>query len=259
MLSLYAELLLNIRQLTIIATLPTVPNEKTHYELSPDRKFLLLTHDHEHCTLSLPFPAASDAVLKAPSIEDKELSFRLPIASGNRAKGATESETGRESTSIWPASALTSTTQLACLSCKTILVNGSIFAWKDLPSEHWAEMMDFWHCHKPHNKEDVLGQNGSTRVYSASSGCTLTPGVGFVDDVHLRLARSDCTGLKVRYTFIIGYWIAAKLLHSRCKYGQQEGGMSGLWHNRRYNYPIINPTKHSVLFDYPLHFMLYGC
>lgn len=198
MLSLYAELLLHIRQVTVIATLPTVPNEKTRYEISSDRKLLLVTHNQEQCTLTLPFLAASNGVLKVPSGEDRELSFRLPIACENREIGAAESEIGRESTSIWPASALASTTQVACLSCKSVLVNGNIYAWKDLPSEHWAEMMDFWHCHKPHNKEDTLGQNESTKGYSASSRCTLTPGIGFVDDLHLRLANSDCTGLKVR-------------------------------------------------------------
>ena len=200
MLSLYAELLLNIRQITVIATLPSVPNEETHYELSSDRKLLLLTHNQEQCTLTLPSPAASTVAIKAPSVEDKELSFRLPIASRHRATGAAESENSRENTSIWPASALSPTTQLACLSCKNVFVDGNISAWKDLPSEHWAEMMDFWHCHKPHNREDTLGQNKPTKSYSASSANTLTPGTGFVDDLHLRLASSDCTGLKVRYT-----------------------------------------------------------
>ena len=150
--------------------------------------------------MPLPSPTASSAVLKVPSTVNKELSFRLPVASEDGAIGAAESKTGRESTSIWPASALNSTTQLACLSCKNVLVNGNINVWKDLPSEHWAEMMDFWHCHKPHNKEDALRQKGSIRGYSVSRGCTLTPGIGFVDDLHLRLASSDCTGLKVRCT-----------------------------------------------------------
>lgn len=26
------------------------------------------------------------------------------------------------------------------------------FRLRNMPSEHWAEMMDFWHCHKPHEK-----------------------------------------------------------------------------------------------------------
>ena len=200
MLSLYAELLLHIRQITVIATLSSVPNEETHYELSSDRKLLLLTHNQEQCTLTLPSPAASSVAMKVPSVEDEELSFRLPIASRHCAIGTAESEHGRESTSIWPASALSPTTQLACLSCKNVFVDGNISAWKDLPSEHWAEMMDFWHCHKPHNREDALGQNHSTKGYSASSAYTMTPGIGFVDDLHLRLASSDCTGMKVRFT-----------------------------------------------------------
>lgn len=37
-----------------------------------------------------------------------------------------------------------------CSNCKSDLVNlKAISQWKSLPSETWAEMMDFWHCHKP--------------------------------------------------------------------------------------------------------------
>lgn len=38
----------------------------------------------------------------------------------------------------------------SCLNCQCELFScRDISQWKSLPSETWAEMMDFWHCHKP--------------------------------------------------------------------------------------------------------------
>jgi hypothetical protein len=69
--------------------------------------------------------------------------------------------------------------------------------WKDLPSENWAEMMEFWHCHKPHDHdakdEDSLGKKG----YGASSAIAAQPSVGLVDQTSFLVSEVDCTGLLV--------------------------------------------------------------
>lgn len=43
-----------------------------------------------------------------------------------------------------------SSSEFSCLHCGNQLLScQQINTWKSLPSETWAEMMDFWHCHKP--------------------------------------------------------------------------------------------------------------
>lgn len=41
-----------------------------------------------------------------------------------------------------------------CNNCKFLLIESYGFNFKDMPSELWYEMMDFWHCHKPDNHEE---------------------------------------------------------------------------------------------------------
>lgn len=40
--------------------------------------------------------------------------------------------------------------EFECALCRTPLVSGDTHVFFDLPSELWLEMMEFWHCHKPH-------------------------------------------------------------------------------------------------------------
>lgn len=51
----------------------------------------------------------------------------------------------RRHTGIWQAKDFRACSP-ACRLCGKEL---STKIWKDMPSEHWAELMDFWHCHKP--------------------------------------------------------------------------------------------------------------
>ena len=193
--SLYAELLLNIRQVTIFVTLPTIINDKTQIELSPNRRSLLVTHNKEQSVLDLPNRIASSADIKVPATQVKELSFRLPMSREDLAAGADGKS--RHDMSIWPASALSPTSQFACRTCKNTIVQGGITAWKDLPNENWAEMMDFWHCHKPRVREDDPGANVSTKGYAASNGLMSMSGVGLVDELHLRMSSNNCIGIEV--------------------------------------------------------------
>ena len=207
--NLYAELLLNIRQLTILVTLPTTSNDTTRVELSPDQRSLSIFHDGKYTAVNLPCKAASSSVTMASASNIKELSFRLPITHDNRAEGY--NGVNNSGHFIWPASALSSTTKIACRCCKNVVVKRGITSWKDLPSENWAEMMDFWHCHKPHVKEDGLGADSTSKGYAASNVCIPKPGIGFVDDLHLLLASNDCVGLEVSHRYS-----SYKMLHFAC-------------------------------------------
>jgi hypothetical protein len=76
-------------------------------------------------------------------------------------------------------SSITSTAHFQCKCCKSKLISLEIIAtWKALPSETWAEMMDFWHCHKPsdddghnhshvHSNSDVFDSKTATAAASA--------------------------------------------------------------------------------------------
>ncbi len=193
---LYAELLLNIQQVTVFASLPTVANGSTKFDLSADRRYLSVLHDGVSATLELPCPVAG-IDCSSPTTGLKELSFRLPVA------GDIEARTGpgdqeEEETPIWPASVLSPETELACQSCKKSIVKETVSTWKDLPSENWAEMMDFWHCHKPDVKGAVkVSSDASAKGYAASNTLEPRPGAAFVDTMHFRLASSDCTGTEV--------------------------------------------------------------
>lgn len=60
-----------------------------------------------------------------------------------------------------------------CKVCNNTLISTeTITTWKALPSETWAEMMDFWHCHKPsdddHNHSHSHSDNSDLHTSLAS-------------------------------------------------------------------------------------------
>jgi hypothetical protein len=114
-----------------------------------------------------------------------------------------------DSTAPWSARALNSNVQISCSQCQTIVTErGSIKLWKDLPSENWAEMMDFWHCHRPHVPHDA--QSALKKGYAADSKLALLPSVGMVDRSHFVLHPDDCRNLEVGH-LIYSRSVAGKL------------------------------------------------
>lgn len=110
--------------------------------------------------------------------------------------------------------------EVRCRGCRAALVAaGSVREWKDLPAEGWAEMMEFWHCHKPgeehhHGHGHGVGQaEGSgvtadreakadeaslaSRGYGAASTISAQKGVGFVDLTTFLFDEGDCVGVTV--------------------------------------------------------------
>jgi hypothetical protein len=72
--------------------------------------------------------------------------------------------------------------------CDTVWL-GRPLAVKALPSEQWAELMDFWHCHKPH----VHGGQDKSRVLKSQVGSLLL-GINI-----LVVHPSDTQNLEVGY------------------------------------------------------------
>lgn len=204
---LYAELLLNIRRVTVFATLPSNCNEKTRMWLCHDQKTLRLRHEDEEAIIELPCSVVNNAHLKIPPAATRELSFRLAVS--NAATLPAQAKQATDCNDPWPALKLTSETQVACGSCGTLLVN-NINVWKHLPSAGWAEMMDFWHCHKPSASNGDDEYAGGEKGYAAANALRPTAGIGLVDVSQLLVSDIDCTGLEVGQPLLLLLQMSSK-------------------------------------------------
>ncbi|KAH6717926.1 ubiquitin-conjugating enzyme E2-binding protein [Leptodontidium sp. MPI-SDFR-AT-0119] len=203
---IYAELLSNIRQISVIVALDAPCGPGTNAELSTDGQQFILQHDGEKTALNLPGQAATNFQLQKPILGNKELSWRIPVA-GQATRASIEDAQSNEAP--WSAKEFPEDAEFACRDCGAVIVKrGTIKVWKDLPSENWAEMMEFWHCHKPDvPAEEANGsseqarhvhpaQTAASKGYGATSKFTARAGTGFIDLTTFLLARSDCTNLK---------------------------------------------------------------
>ena len=195
--SIYAELLLNLRQITICIS--TDPEHKldTKLSLTCDNTSLEVHHGGQVSCIRLPAKISTAASLDTPAQRAQELSLRLPLAVPTQLVRA-----GRSRSFPLSAATLSRTAQLLCQACGSVLVHaGSIRQWKDLPHEDWAEMMDFWHCHKPEPPatKEKGGSSAAEKGYAASNRLTAQPGVGLVAVSSILLASEECRGMTVRF------------------------------------------------------------
>ncbi|RMY27226.1 hypothetical protein D0865_16067 [Hortaea werneckii] len=209
---LYAEHLQNIRTLSIQASLATFSNTETKATLSADGSQLSLSHEGETATIQLPITVPgghNDATLTIPSAPSKELTFRVSLSEKPGSNLLGERPAPSSETIIpWMSSHLSARAEISCANCQTVLIpRGTVAQWKDLPSEGWAEMMDFWHCHKPDvphdhdHRHDVHGVKGSAgRGIGANSRLAVERGVGLVGPLELLFAREDTRSIKVSST-----------------------------------------------------------
>jgi hypothetical protein len=192
---LYSELLTNIRTVTLVATLQTKSNHETKAELSADGQTITVSHEGNSASIRLPtqMTGGGIATLTLPARPSKELTLRLQLE--EKEPGLLKFENGSENLVPWPASAMSNDVQ--CRMCGTDLLKSNVVTeWKDLPNENWAEMMDFWHCHKPHEHNhghDVSKSKG----YSSSNKFEAVSGVGLVGLLYIILSADDCTNMKV--------------------------------------------------------------
>jgi len=194
---LFAELLLNIRTATFFASLRTEHTDETRAQLSADGETITLTHEGESASIRLPtiISGGGSSILTLPASPAKELTFRLQLE--EKAPGLLNFREERENVVPWPATAFSEKTGIACRECaNSLLERGKINVWKDLPNENWAEMMDFWHCHKP--EHDHGHAASETKGYAAANKLTATSGTGYVDLAYVLASGEDTSGIKVR-------------------------------------------------------------
>jgi len=262
--SLYAELLSNIRQVSIVATLPTPSQDTTFASLAViehGTKSLKLTHDENVLSISLPGNVNEEFPLQHSQIGKTELSWRLPVIADEKENPLDIGYT----TENWSAQNLEPNVALSCRKCREDIVAGHrIQKWKDLPSENWAEMMEFWHCHKPddvpdgesstptehvHKSHVHLENKNADRAYGANSRFSASSGVGFVDTLTFLIAEQDCDNIKVRITLLLALPIFNALqcvVFDICYVSSAFGGIKKAsrpasahsWFGHRYKYPI---------------------
>lgn len=237
---LHAELLPNIRQITLYISLPQNPaltEIRPEIQVSESRKavtvILQAPFDHVAETIKLP-SRISDATRRmlnantTPTAPSKprstgsshDYSFRMQIDPSEPVSATRDELT--DNYVPWTAADMSPSTRIRCRACGTGFLNESRaqnfsgqqgpdaprgWVWKDLPSGNWAEMMDFWHCHKPDPHEDdakdeatvalrIEEQNAQVKGYGASSRVEAIPGNVLIDVATFLLAESDCVGLK---------------------------------------------------------------
>jgi ubiquitin-protein ligase E3 D len=206
--SIYAELLPRLGRISVVIHLPTPTTHKTKVLLARDGLHLIV--HHEGASIELPLPGKTSVAGEHLPGEVKpglvKMSWRL-FPTPEEAQAALHVESGAVT---WSAAHLRPGTCVACRECDEPIVSPTtIKAFKDLPSENWAEMMEFWHCHKPtnahrgganaaadaHNKasEHQLASRG----YGANSTISAQNGVGFVDLLTILFSQTDCNCLLV--------------------------------------------------------------
>lgn len=239
---LHAEFLPNIRQITLYVSLPGTARFdgiRPDIQLSESRKAVTvsLSKPYEYVTETIKLPArvndASRRVLKAPSgpapksdpngagDSSYDFSFRMQVDPHEEALAPRDELI--DEFAPWTADEMSTSTRIRCRECAQVFLDSSLISrsvdqgtgesptagwiWKDLPSGNWAEMMDFWHCHKPdphegHEKDEkdtaleIEEKTAQTKGYGADSHVVAISGTVFVDVATFLLAETDCTGLK---------------------------------------------------------------
>ncbi|KAI2624351.1 ubiquitin-conjugating enzyme E2-binding protein [Hypoxylon sp. NC1633] len=198
---IYAELLSNIRQVSVSCSLRTPSSLGTKAAVSREGLILTINHDGAETSIRLPRCVALLEHLPIPKLGTRCLSWRLPLASPSRDSIFT---VPKEQTAPWSAGNLQPESPITCRTCHSAVVkDGLIKVWKDLPSDNWAEMMEFWHCHKPQDHGHTHSDDDLTsKGYAASSRISAQPGVGFVDLTSFMLSESDICFSAVMQTLL---------------------------------------------------------
>lgn len=238
--NLHAEHLPNIRQVTLYVSL----SESLDSRLSELQPEIYLSESRRAITVAYPAPFEDvSETIKLPArvseaaraalerqIQGREFSFRMQI---DPSEVLPRRQEVVDTFVPWTAADMSPTTKVRCRECEGVILNlpagppsegnggdGGFgagapgWAWKDLPSENWAEMMDFWHCHKPDPHENDLddhdhahGQdangtrapedpNAQVKGYGAANRVVATPGTVLVDVSSFLVSEVDCLGLR---------------------------------------------------------------
>ncbi|RSM13330.1 hypothetical protein CEP52_001888 [Fusarium oligoseptatum] len=231
--SIYAELLSNIRQVSVVASLSSPPDSSTKAEISNEGRRLQVTHQGQTESISLPAQVALTTALPVSTNGHPALSWRLPVSPAE----ARPAHFSLENQALpWTSIDIETGSRIGCRNCDNEFVTqDTIKAWKDLPSENWAEMMEFWHCHKPHDHDQQDPESLASKGYGANHAISAQSGIGFVDLTSFLFTEFDCKGVKYSSSTVdAGFDLsslalddnqAKKFLHVFCQKCQTEVGL----------------------------------
>ncbi|KAJ4359312.1 hypothetical protein N0V95_002236 [Ascochyta clinopodiicola] len=234
---LYAELLLHIRTITLFASLRSHHTRETKARLDADGNLITVSHEGYKATIRLPIQVEGkgDAALELPAQPpSKELTLRLQMEEQEDSDMLGLMADARKANIVpWDGVTLSKQegVELRCNNCEgVVLKSQSVQEWKDLPNENWAEMMDFWHCHKPdeHHLHDHKHEIGEQKGYAAGNRLKAVDGVGFVDLTSFLLREQDCEGAKVSPDEEEGSDAAVVCRHCGHALGKQDIAADGL-------------------------------
>lgn len=115
-------------------------------------------------TIPLPIQQASSleqAKIGAISIKNGIMSINLSVgSSGAELEDSSFMSLSKSDNQKWSVKDLVKKTpkdknninefSFCCARCDEVIIESRTMRFLDMPSEFWHEMMDFWHCHKPH-------------------------------------------------------------------------------------------------------------
>ena len=194
---LYAELLLNIKSVTLIANIDSASTEDTQAILVTNGSTLSLTHLDQEAVIRLPVKTIGNAsaTLTLPANLPKQLSSRLEVDGGNVADLLTLQEETQNHVP-WSATDFSESHFICCCFCsQTVVVAGAVSEWRNTPSEDWAELSDFWLCHG--SQKDFRLSTTSTRPFNESHLLTTINDIAFIDSSSFFLSPNSCCPLEV--------------------------------------------------------------
>ncbi|KAK8087969.1 HECT-type E3 ubiquitin transferase [Apiospora hydei] len=200
---IYAELLSNVGRVSVACDGPLDGASTIAATVSADSLSLTVGNHEVENTLKLPHRvvSAEDAAqfLRVQSKHANSHQWSLPLVPMNglsTRNSQRRAAPDAQAATPWSAQDLSPCSSIYCRGCQaSIVAEGKIETWKDLPSENWAEMMEFWHCHKPHDHGHHDDQGLASRGYGANSRLSGQSGVGLVDLTSLLFAQDDCSNV----------------------------------------------------------------
>ncbi|KAK6336354.1 hypothetical protein TWF696_001915 [Orbilia brochopaga] len=184
----FCELLSNIKQVSVSIDSQDDSSHRqpTAVTLHPSRRALNVTFGTETSHIILPTQVDCPSKTLAPAA-----SYRLPALQFSSSSSSTLESLTASRPVPWDAATLRPDVSIHCAVCATRIVPAQrIQIWKNLPSEAWADLMDLWHCHKPHDEKGHSNDGGGK--YASVGRIAAEQAVGLVDPMYFLLCKDDC-------------------------------------------------------------------
>ncbi|ORY94885.1 HECT-like ubiquitin-conjugating enzyme-binding-domain-containing protein [Syncephalastrum racemosum] len=160
---------------------------------------------------------------------------------------------------VWSARDLKDTKQIVCRACQQSLAEAPVFQSKDLPSEHWYELVECWICHetKPEEHRARMQPIGARQdmILVGTTYLLLHPDNTKhlqVDEARLRNVNWD-QGLQTRWLPVHCQQCGADI--GEGQYKRDENGTPALLASKLYKYAVSIPSQTScpVFMDFLTH------